>query len=48
MLGLFAVLLIYALANGVVWMRFQEGIVETVRMGNVERERAIEQELDGH
>ncbi len=44
-LGLFAVLLIYALANGVVWMRFQEGIVDTVQTGNVERARAIEQEL---
>ena len=44
-LGLFAVLLVYALANGVVWMRFQERIVETVQTGNVERARAIEQEL---
>ena len=44
-LGLFAVLLVYALANGVVWMRFQERIVETVQTGNVERASAIEQEL---
>ena len=44
-LGLFAVLLVYALANGVVWMRFQERTVETVQTGNVERARAIEQEL---
>ena len=44
-LGLFAVLLVYALANGVVWLRFQERTVEAVQTGNVERVRAIEQEL---
>ena len=44
-LGLFALLLVYALANGVVWMRFQERTVEVARAGNVERAIAIEQEL---
>ncbi len=45
-LGLFAVLLVYALANGVVWLRFQERTVEAVESGNVERTSALEQELD--
>ena len=44
-LGLFALLLVYALANGVVWTRFQESTVEVARAGNVERALAIEQEL---
>ena len=44
-LGLFAVLLVYALANGVVWMRFQERTVEAVQTGNVERVRGLEQQL---
>ncbi len=44
-LGLFAVLLVYALANGIVWMRFQERTVEAVRAANLERASAIEQEL---
>ena len=44
-LGLFAVLLVYALANGVVWLRFQERTVEAVESGNVERSSAFEQEL---
>ena len=44
-LGLFALLLVYALANGVGWMRFQESTVEVARAGNVERALAIEQEL---
>ena len=44
-LGLFALLLVYALANGVVWLRFQERTVEVARVGNVERALAIEQEL---
>ena len=44
-LGLFAVLLVYALANGVVWLRFQERTVEAVESGNVERTSALEQEL---
>ena len=42
---LFAFLLIYALANGVVWMRFQQRTVETVQTDNVERISAIGQEL---
>ena len=44
-LGLFAGLLVYALANGMVWKRFQERTVEAVHAGNVERVRALEQEL---
>ncbi|MDE2721283.1 DUF3526 domain-containing protein [Candidatus Palauibacter polyketidifaciens] len=44
-LGLFALLLVYALANGVVWTRFQESTVEVAQAGNVERALAIEQEL---
>ena len=44
-LGLFVLLLVYALANGVVWMRFQERTVEVAQAGNVERALAIEQEL---
>ena len=44
-LGLFAGLLVYALANGMVWMRFQERTAETVHAGGVERVRALEQEL---
>ena len=44
-LGLFAVLLVYALANGMVWLRFQERTVEAVESGNAERTGAFEQEL---
>ena len=44
-LGLFAALLVYALANGIVWARFQERTVEAAEAGNVERSRALEQEL---
>ena len=44
-LGLFAILLVYALANGLVRMRFQERTVETVHTRNVERISAVEQEL---
>ena len=44
-LGLFAVLLVYALANGVVWLRFQEHTVEAVESGNIERASALEREL---
>ncbi|WP_428273770.1 DUF3526 domain-containing protein [Candidatus Palauibacter sp.] len=44
-LGLFALLLVYALANGVVWTRFQERTAEVAQAGNVERALAIEQEL---
>ena len=44
-LGLFAVLLVYALANGMVWLRFQEHTVEAVESGNAERSSAFEQEL---
>ena len=45
-LGLFALLLLYALANGIVWARFQERTVETVLAGNAERVRALGEELD--
>ena len=44
-LGLFALLLVYALANGVVWTRFQERTVEAAQAGNVERTQALTQEL---
>ena len=44
-LGLFAGLLVYALANGMVWKRFQERTAETVHASGVERVRALEQEL---
>ena len=44
-LGLFAVLLVYSLANGMVWLRFQEHTVEAVESGNAERTSAFEQEL---
>ena len=42
---LFALLLVYALANGMVWLRFQERTVEAVESGNVDRTSAFEQEL---
>ncbi len=44
-LGLFALLLVYALANGVVWTRFQERTAEAAQAGNVERTQALTQEL---
>ena len=44
-LGLFVVLLVYALANGMVWLRFQERTVEAVESGNAERTSVFEQEL---
>ena len=44
-LGLFALLLVYALANGVVWTRFQERTAEAAQAGNVERAQALAQEL---
>lgn len=44
-LGVFTVLLLYALTNGVVWARFQARTAEAARAGNVERIRAIEREL---
>ncbi len=44
-LGLFAALLVYALANGLAWMRFQERTVRAAEVGNVERVRAVEREL---
>ena len=44
-LGLFALLLVYALANGVVWTRFQERTVEVAQAGNVERAQALVREL---
>ena len=44
-LGVFAVLFVYALANGMAWARFQERTVEAARTGNAERVEALEQEL---
>ncbi len=44
-LGLFAVLLVYALVNGVFWLRFQERTVEAVQSGNAERTSALAEEL---
>ena len=44
-LAVFAVLFVYALANGMAWERLQERTVEAVRSGNAERTRALEQEL---
>ena len=44
-LGLFALLLVYALANGVVWTRFQERTVEVAQAGNAERAQALAREL---
>ena len=44
-LVVFAVLFVYALANGMAWERFQERTVEAARTGNAERTRALEQEL---
>ena len=44
-LGLFAVLLVYALANGLVWMRFMERTAVAAQTANVERTRAFEREL---
>lgn len=44
-LALFAVLFVYALANGMAWERFQERTVEAARTGNAERARGLEQEL---
>jgi len=44
-LAVFAVLFVYALANGMAWERFQEGTVEAARTGNAERVQALEQEL---
>ncbi|MCY4505606.1 MAG: hypothetical protein OXG35_01395 [Acidobacteria bacterium] len=44
-LGVFAVLFVYALANGMAWARFQEQTVEAARTGNAERVQALEQEL---
>ena len=44
-LAVFAVLFVYALANGMAWERFQEGTVEAARTGNAERVRALEEEL---
>ena len=44
-LALFALLLLYALANGIVWARFQERTVETALAGNAERARALGEEL---
>ena len=44
-LGVFAVLFVYALANGMAWARFQERTVEAARTGNAERVEALAQEL---
>ena len=44
-LAVFAVLFVYALANGMAWERFQARTVEAARTGNAERVRGLEQEL---
>ncbi len=44
-LGLFALLLVYALVNGMVWNRFLERTVEAVQSDNAERASALEEEL---
>ena len=44
-LAVFAVLFLYALANGMAWERFQERTVEAARTGSAERVSALEQEL---
>ena len=45
-LGLFVILLGYALTNGVLWLRFQERTVQTTETGNAERIHAFEEELE--
>ena len=45
-LAVFALLFVYALANGMSWARFQERTVQAAQAGNVERTRALERELD--
>ncbi len=45
-LAVFALFFVYALANGMAWMRFQEATVESAEAGNLERARALEQELE--
>ena len=44
-LGLFGVLLVYALANGVVWTRFQERNIDSAQTQNVERAAGFAEEL---
>ena len=44
-LGVFALLFAYALANGLAWVDFQEETVTAAREGNVERVRTLEAEL---
>ena len=44
-LVVFAVLFIYALANGMAWERFQARTVEAAQAGNAERVHGLEQEL---
>ena len=45
-LGVFALLFAYALANGIAWVDFQERTLAAAREGNVERVRALEAELE--
>ena len=45
-LGVFALLFAYALANGLAWVDFQEGTVNAARQGNIERVEALEAELE--
>ncbi len=45
-LGLFVILLGYALTNGVLWLRFQERTVQATEAGNAERVLAFGQELE--
>ncbi len=44
-LAIFAVLFVYALANGMAWERFQARTAEAARTGNAERVRGLEREL---
>ena len=44
-LAVFAVLFVYALANGMAWESFQERTLEAAGAGSAERTRALEQEL---
>ncbi len=45
-LGVFALLFAYALANGIAWVNFQEETIAAAREGNVERAQALEAELE--
>ena len=45
-LAVFVLLFAYALVNGMAWVDFQEGTVAAAREGNVERARALGEELE--